>query len=273
MATYIQGIYPQTRNIAQGETFVIYFRILPSELNLNRIDEVYAQTDEGIESNHLYTPEYGETMNVFFDEEDTTNMTTGDHHIRMWAIEDNKKYVLFETMVQINPAFPFTSSTTNTDYTYTNNLTKNVESKTITVTAGSSSGSGTTYQSLQTYPVFRAKLDQPWMFNPGAKATVVTEEGLKPATARVGDLCVVESGEEGVEDYLYICVSESPAVWRRIGERVFAGSYEGLVPTSTDDTQNLFLKGDGDWSKVGRDSVVEEDFILDVDSVEIDCDF
>lgn len=267
MAVNIQNTFPQSRNVAQGETFVIYFRILPSEID-SRIDEVYAQTDDGIESNHLLEPMFGKTMNVFFDAEATNSMTTGDHHVRVWAIEGEHKYVLFETKIQVNPAFPFTEDSTDIDYTYRSNLKKDVESKIVNVQVGSSN-----IQSVQTYPNYRGKIDSPWLFNEGVSIDTVESEDKKPLTAKIGDLVIVESGEEGVEDYLYVCIKEDPAEWRLIGYRTFRGSYSGLVPESTEETQDMYLKGDGTWGKVGKESLQEDDFILNNDVVDISCDF
>ena len=262
MAINIQNAFTTDRQIAQGEAYCIYFRILPSPID-RKIDLVYAETDEGFTSTQIEEPLFGETMYVLFDGDTTKQFREGDHHVRMWAVEDGLKYVLFETLITVNPGFPFTENTQNLNYTYKSKFLKDTQK--IDVPTVSADGA---IQKIQTYPIFRGKIDSPFSFAGITQSYEVPDVSQLPEKANKGDLCMTQN-----DGLWYICVDDdNPAVWARITELIFTGDREGLVPSATEDEHNKFLKADGSWSLVGRESLVTDDFILNQDAVDIICD-
>ena len=263
MPINIKNAFTPDRQIAQGEDYVIFFRILPSPTD-HGIDYVYAQTDEGSESTIVEEPEFGVTLQLRFSGEQTSQFSVGDHYVRIWAVETEMKYVLFETNITVNPAFPLTE---DIRYTYKNKFTTDVgtiQVPEVEITEGRA-------VRVKTYPIFRGKIDSPFQFKGTTTLWIISEGDEFPTQATIGDLVLISSDDD--TGYLYICIQESPTKWKRISEKIFEGSYEGLVPVSDEETQEMYLKGDGTWSYVGKESLQTEDFILNYDTVDINCDF
>ena len=265
MPINIKHAFTADRQIAQGEDYVIFFRILPSPVD-HGIDYVYAQEDEGYGSSYIENPQFGETLQLLFDGEVTSKFSVGDHYVRIWAVEEGMKYVLFETAITVNPAFPLTEEQL---YNYKSKFL--TDTGNIVIPEVSSEG---TQKRIKSYPIFRGKIDSPFQFKGVVTLYLVESEDDKPTKANIGDLCLIDS-EDGT-GYLYTCIESEvgkDVKWKRISEKIFEGSFEGLVPVSVDETQDMYLKGDGTWSKVGRESLVTDDFILNEDSVILDCQF
>lgn len=263
MPINIRNAFTPDRQIAQGEDYVIFFRILPSPTD-HGIDYVYAQTDEGSESTVIEEPNFGETLQLYFTSDKTSQFSVGDHYVRVWAVEQDMKYVLFETSITVNPAFPLTEEVT---YTYKSKFLTDVGSIQVPEVEISE---GRTVR-VKTYPIFRGKIDSPYQFKGTTTLWIISSEDDFPSVATIGDLVLISSDDD--TGYLYICIQEEPTKWKRISEKEFEGSFAGLVPESTEDTQVKYLKGDGTWSLIGRESLNTQDFILDNDTVNLDCDF
>ena len=264
MPINIKHAFTADRQIAQGEDYVIFFRILPSPVERG-LDYVYAETDEGYQSTSIAEPIFGETLQLYYEGAVTSKFSVGDHYVRVWAVEKEIKYVLFETAITVNPGFPLTEEQR---YSYKSKFL--TDSGNIKIPEVQSEGM---QKGIKTYPIFRGKVDSPFQFKSIITLYLVPNEESKPDHAFIGDLCLIDSEDD--TGYLYVCVEDTDlgCKWKRISEKIFEGSFEGLVPVSVDETQDMYLKGDGTWSKVGRESLQEEDFILDKDFVLLDCDF
>jgi len=253
MASVLVNTVNSTVNkvIAQGEDFPIFFRVYPSQTD-KRLDRVWFETDEGYTTDFISEPPYSATLQLIFSAELTSKFTVGDHHVRLWGIDNGVKYVLTELTISVNPAFPFTSETLNKDYVYESNV-----SNTNFVDSSKSSVKVSTYN---------GKVSSPAQWNHNTYEVNSVDE--LPDYASIGDTALVKE----MEPYLYwICVGEEPAIWKRLTAVVFVGSTEGLVPESTEETQNKYLKGNGEWSIIDSSSVDTSDFLMTTDNVYINC--
>lgn len=248
------------RQICQGEDFVIFFTVFPPE-DKPVIDKIWAETDEQIESsNVILLPDYSATLQLLFDNQTTMRFSTGPHVVRVWAESMEKKYVLIELTVLVNPAFPITDREEFRNY-----IPKDKQYK-------SSSLKVLSQQKAKVYPFYRAQLSYPFNMASVVKIHVVESESGKPIRADIGDLCLVspEGDTTDPDAYLYICVKEStPCVWRRITNRIFEGGEAGLVPDSY--IEHKFLRSDGKWEVVTKDEIKNEDFVMNHESVILNC--
>ena len=161
----------KSRAIAQGEVLTIFVKVFPGT-TLDKIDEVWAETDEGYESNHIQNPPLSETLQFYYYEEDTKKFYPGVHHIRIWGVDEGLHYVLNEVLITVNPAFPFTSETVNPNYEYKSPV----------------SVSTTTQQSEVTNQVvYQGQIVSPAQWG-NAVFIRTPEEGL-PNHAQPGDIC------------------------------------------------------------------------------------
>lgn len=190
-ATSTQSVV--NRVIAQGEDFVIFFRLYPT-VSTDRLDSVWFETDEGIETYPIIEPPYYQTCQLIYSSDVTKEFSTGDHHVRLWGTLSGVKYVLTELVVSVNPSFPFTKNSTDIDYTYTSNV-----SNTNFTTENGASIIVDTYTGRLANPA-------QWCHN---TYEVETEDEL-PTDAQVGDMGIVG---EGPFTY-FICVKANPALWQ-----------------------------------------------------------
>ena len=237
----------KSRVIAQGEAFTLFIKVFPGKTEFGP-DEVWAETDEGFESNHIQNPPLSTTLQLFYSEEQTRQFYPGQHHIRIWALEEELHYVLTEIMIVVNPAFPFTEDSVNTDYTYQNNPSVKTETDEALVEGN---------------VIYEGQIVSPAQW--GNTVFIRTpEEGL-PDNAEPGDICKITYDPPTY----WTCVSNDPVDWIRITSNIFVGEDAGLVPPSTIETQDKYLKGDGTWDTASVDTthliVTNEDFVT------IDC--
>lgn len=240
--------------LAQGEDYPIFIRLLPSKSE-QLLDKVWAETDEGFTTEPILNPPYSEVLQLLFPHEVTAKFYPDKHHVRIWAEERGMKYVVIEFMIQVNPAFPFDSTTVNKGYTYKGTAEEytvaNEEVETVTD------------------DVKQARLSS--LAQWGSITYIVENYEDLPTSNKVqlGDIGVVTSSEP--KQY-FICTAVNPVVWTRFGVDEFKGDAPALVPRSTENTQNLYLKGDGSWSKVDSTSMDSHNIILiDEDFISIDC--
>ena len=244
----------ETKYLVQGEDFVFYLMIYPTE-SPAQLQEVWAVTDEGFESIHITSAKYSTTLQIVFSSDLTSQMTTGQHYIRVFIKDAHGlKYSVFEMSVIVNPKFPLTSRKEYENYQVPPTTLKNPASK---VKA----------DNYKVYPLYRAKISSAFNLAALTKLYIVANENDKPLRADYGDLCLVSPDGEphDNDDYLYICTQESPAIWRRITSKIFVGGEEGLVPPSY--VENQVLHSDGTWRKVDMDSVEQGDFIMSFDDL------
>ena len=244
----------ETKYLVQGEDFVFYLMIYPTE-SPAQLQEVWAVTDEGFESIHITSAKYSTTLQIVFSSDLTSQMTTGQHYIRVFVKDAHGlKYSVFEMSVIVNPKFPLTSRKEYENYQVPPTTLKNPASK---VKA----------DNYKVYPLYKAKISSAFNLAALTKLYIVANENDKPLRADYGDLCLVSPDGEphDNDDYLYICTQESPAIWRRITSKIFIGGEEGLVPPSY--VENQVLHSDGTWRKVDMDSVEQGDFIMSFDDL------
>lgn len=244
----------ETKYIVQGEDYVFYLIIYPTE-SPAQLQEVWAVTDEGFESTHITSAKYSTTLQLVFISDITSQMSTGQHYIRVFAKDSyGLKYSVFEMGVIVNPKFPIETREDFLNYKLPPNPIKTAVSK---VTA----------DNYKVYPLYRAQISSAFNLAALTKLYIVANENDKPLRADYGDLCLVSPDGEphDNDDYLYICTQESPAIWRRITSKIFVGGEEGLVPPSY--VENQVLNSDGVWRKVNMESVEQEDFIMSFDNL------
>jgi hypothetical protein len=240
----------KSRAIAQGEVLNLFVKVFPGKTKLC-IDEVWAETDEGFESNHIQNPPLSTTLQLTYLEEDTAKFYPGQHHIRIWGTDEGLHYVLTEIMIVVNPAFPFTEETPNKDYIY---ISK---------------------------PSVKTETDQ------AIVEGEVLYQGQAVSPAQWASAVIIRSPEEGLPDYGYpgdickltydpptywTCVSSDPLEWRKFISNVFVGSDTGSVPPSNPLTQHMYLRGDGLWHVPDSSTIDTHNLIVvDEDTVTIDC--
>lgn len=247
------------RQICKGEDFVIFFTVFPPE-DAPVIDRIWAETDEGIQSsNVLVTPDYSTTLQIIFDHEITSTFSTGYHIVRVWADSSSRRYVLVEITVLVNPPFPITD---REEFEHYKPRDKQYKSSSYKIQSDTET---------KILPFYRTSLTYPFNMASVVKLHLVTSEEDKPLRADIGDLCLVsESGDPTDPDaYLYVCTQESPCVWRRITDRVFKGGEKGLVPDSY--VEHKFLRSDGKWERITGEDIVNDDFVMNHESVILNC--
>lgn len=163
--------------MAQGEDLPIFFRLVPN-ISTERFDSVWFETDEGITTDSIENPPYNQTCQLIFTSDLTSEFSTGDHHVRLWGELGGLKYVLTELIISVNPAFPFTSESTDIDYEYQSQTSSTVYSESAEVT-------------VETNMAKIATVAQ-WSHNSFEVGTV---DDL-PSTAQVGDIAKVTSFPE-----------------------------------------------------------------------------
>lgn len=244
----------ETKYLVQGEDFVFYLMIYPTE-SPAQLQEVWAVTDEGFESIHITNAKYSTTLQIVFSSDLTSQMTTGQHYIRVFIKDAHGlKYSVFEMSVIVNPKFPITSREDWNNYQLPPTTLKNPATK---VKA----------DNYKVYPLYKAKISSAFNLAALTKLYIVANENDKPLRADYGDLCLVSPDGEphDNDDYLYICTQESPAIWRRITSKIFVGGEEGLVPPSY--VENKVLHSDGTWRKVDFEGIEQGDFVMSFDDL------
>jgi len=240
----------KSRVIAQGEAFTLFVKVFPGKTEFGP-DEVWAETDEGFESNHIKNPPLSTTLQLFYNEDQTSQFYPGQHHIRIWALEKELHYVLTEIMIVVNPAFPFTADTVNKDYTYQNKPSVKTESDKALVEGN---------------VIYEGQVVSPAQW--GYAVIIRTpEEGL-PDYGHPGDICKITYDPPT----FWTCVNDNPIEWRKFISNVFVGSDTGAVPQSTSETQDKYLKGDGTWHIPDSETIDTHNLIVtDEDYVTINC--
>ena len=248
------------RQICKGEDFIIFFTVFPPE-DKPVIDRIWAETDEAIQSsNVLVTPDYSATLQIIFDHDATSTFSTGYHLVRIWAESSSMRYVLLEITVLVNPSFPITDREEFEQYQLRDKQYKSSSYKVPSATG------------VKILPFYRTSLSYPFNMASVVKLHLVTSEDEKPIRADIGDLCLVSESEDLTDPnaYLYVCVKEStPCVWRRITDRVFKGGEKGLVPDSY--VEHKFLRSDGKWEPITGDDIVNDNFVMNHESVILNC--
>lgn len=240
-----------SKSLAQGEDCPIFIRLLPSKSE-SLLDKVWAETDEGFTTEPILSPPYSETLQLMFYSETTAQFYPDTHHIRIWAEEKGLKYVVLEFMLQVNPAFPLEEDTPNKDYTYNGNEYTVVSDSAETVTDS----------------VKQARLSSLAQWGSTTHYSD-TETGLPSENIQLGDFGVIT--DSSPKQY-FVCTAVNPVVWTRFGVDAFEGSVPALVPASTTESQNSYLRGDGKWTTVDKTSIDTRNFIvLDEDLIIIDC--
>ena len=196
------------RVIAQGEDFPIFFRLFPTPSS-ERLDSVWFQTDEDEVTEVIDDPPYGQTCQLIYPSSQTMKFSTGDHHIRLWGRIKDREYVITELVVSVNPAFPFTSTSTDIDYVYRPNVVN-----TTYVQEGEAD------IVVQTYTGRLVNTAQ-WSHN-----TYDVDPGEPfPTEAQVGDMVCLNS----IPQIYYICVKDSPVEWQPLSSNV---NFDQIILTS-----------------------------------------
>ena len=246
------------KQVVQGEMFPIFLRIMHSNIH-KKVDEIWAETDDGIKSTNLIAnPPFATPLQLYFEPTETMKVSVGLRHIRIWAKEQGYPYVLLETEAIFLPAFPFTEETKNKDYEWTN------PTRPIRIEMEDKEGE------VHMETAFQSKLDSPAAWNRQTSFFRVNSKSELP----VKDVDPGDTAETIDTGLLYLCVElQGPdyiPVWKQITDPVFVGSYQGLVPESTDSTQLKVLRGDGTWSVIDSSMIDKSNFIINNDAVRLD---